>query len=80
MSVCLALGRVGDGKSLRALCQLASDPAGLLWVRASATSALGTMGSQRGGDWKSNLGPALNFLSLPQTLTAATLDGLLDLD
>ncbi len=80
MSLCLALGRVGDGKSLRALCQVASDPVGKLWVRAAATSALGTLGSQRGGDWKGELGHALNFLCVPPSLSAASLDGLLDLD
>ncbi len=80
MSLCRALGRVGDGRALRALCQVASDPTGLLWVRAAATSALGTMGSRREGDWNAGLGHALNFLWVPSTLSAASLDGLLDLD
>jgi HEAT repeat protein len=80
MHLCFALGRVGDGSSLRALFQAASDSSTLVWVRAAATSALGNLGSCREGDWNADLGHALNFHRVPATLSAVSLDGLLDLE
>ncbi len=80
MSLCTALGRVGDGKSLHALSQLACDSTTLIWVRAAATSALGTLGARRPNPWNADLGHALNYTWLPATLSAPSLDGLLDLD
>jgi len=80
MNLCTALGRVGDGRSLRALSQVACDSTALVWVRAAAASALGAMATRRPEPWNADLGHALNFLSLPQTLSSISLDGLLDLE
>ncbi|HTF88465.1 MAG TPA: HEAT repeat domain-containing protein [Planctomycetota bacterium] len=80
MNLCTALGQVGDGRSLRALSQVACDPSALVWVRAAATSALGTMGTRRPAPWNADLGHALNYLNVPATLSSTALDGLLDLE
>jgi hypothetical protein len=74
------LGHVGDSRSLRALSQVACDTTTLVWVRAAATSALGTMGTRRASPWNADFGHALNFLNLPHTLSSTSLDGLLDLE
>jgi len=80
MYLCFALGRVGDWRSLSALAELACDGSSLIWVRAAATSALGNLGTRRPEPWNADLGHALNFHALPETLRAASLDGLLDLE
>jgi HEAT repeat protein len=80
MNLCHALGRVGDWRALPALAHMACDTNNLNWVRAAATSALGSLGSPRAEPWHADLGHALNFHSVPDTLRSLSLTGLLDLE
>ena len=80
MSACVALGRTGGGRAVQPLSDMLGDSTGTTWVRAVAVEALGSIGDHGATRWNARYAFDTNFLSLPLTATAATLDGVLDLE
>jgi len=80
MSACVALGRTGGGRAVQPLSDMVGDATGTSWVRAVAVEALGSIGDHGATRWNARYAFDTNFLALPLTATAATLDGVLDLE
>lgn len=80
LAACMALGRTGGAKAVQPLTDLAGDATGTTWVRAMAIEALGSIGDHGATRWNARYAFDTNFLALPLTATAPTLDGLLDLE
>jgi HEAT repeat protein len=80
LSVCVALGRVGGSRAVQPLSDMVGDSTGTTWVRAIAVEALGSIGDHGATRWNARYAFDTNFLALPLTATAATLDGVLDLE
>jgi HEAT repeat protein len=80
LAACVALGRTGGSRAVQPLTDMVGDSSGTTWVRAMAVEALGSIGDHGAVRWNASYGFDLNFLALPLTATAPTLDGVLDLE